>query len=206
MACAADRMKVVRMWETTEERKGAAGRGVSRLESVFLRHAARVYTLCQRLLVGEAEAEDATVQVFARFGREPSLWSSEARTTLARLRELAVDEALRRLRARRTEQVEGRAAERGSPPAAPAGPPPTENGGPVWSPAPLPAEAIDTLAGQLPDDLRAAFVLRDQEALSDRVVASHLRVGEPEARRLVHRARMELRRLGRERAKEGSEP
>lgn len=160
----------------------AAGRDLARLETAYRRHAAQVYTLCLRLLAGARAAEEATVEVFVRLGRELSgLWD-EART-LARLRHLAVDEALARL------GVRGRKA----PPPARAEPRRERMGGGL--PQPPDQAALDALAARLPDELRVAFVLHDGEGLDDHEIAAHLRVDEEEVRRLVRAARFELRRL-----------
>ena len=63
------------------------------------------------------------------------------------------------------------------------------------TPAPLDNATLDALAAQLPDQLRVAFVLHDREGLSDGAIAAHLRIEQREVRRLVHVARLELRRL-----------
>lgn len=190
----ADEVKATGKLEVVDKRGRAAGGEISRLEAAYRLHAARVYTLCLRLLADVRDAEDATVRVFARFGGEPArAWDESG--DLGRLRELGVDESLRRLRARRAESPGRRAAVRASPPAPQASTPPTTRGGPASSRAPLDAAALAALAARLPDDLRAAFLLHDYEGLSDVEVAARLRVDGPEARRLIHQARTELRRL-----------
>lgn len=186
--------KLLRMYERADRQLTAGGRGISLLEAVYERHVKSVYTLCLRLLAGAREAEDATAHAFVRFGLEATPRRDEAHAS-RRLRELATDEALRRLRGRRVERVVGRAAEKGSPPAPHAGPPPTTHGGPASPPAPLDSATLDALAARLPDDLRAAFVLHDREGLSALAVAGHLHVEEADARLLIRDARLALRRL-----------
>lgn len=191
----AEEVKANGMLEVADKRGRAAGSEISRLEAAYRLHAAGVYTLCLRLLADVREAGDATVRVFARFGGEPARAWDESRE-LARLRELGLDEALGRLRARRAGGVGRQAVERALPPFA--------HGRPATPRAPLDAAALDALAAQLPDDLRAAFVLRDVEGLSDGEIAARLRVSVPEARRLIHRARAKLRRLRLGAGEEGS--
>lgn len=165
--------------------------GDAQLESAYRRHVALVYTLCLRLLATVQAAEEATVQVFAQFSRELSSWWDEARI-LARLRQLAIYESIARLPthepAKATDTSFGKAQSRGG-------------GGGVGSvdsgtaPPTLDQPTLDALVARLPDQLRVAFVLRDREGLSDQTIATHLRVEEAEVRRLVGRARFELRRL-----------
>ena len=182
------------MLEVADKRGRAAGGELSRLEAAYRLHGARVYTLCLRLLADVRDAEDATVRAFARFGVEPARAWDESRE-LARLRELGMEEALRRLRARRVRGPGRRAADRALPPSVHAGLLPTAHGDAASFRAPIDAATLDALAARLPDDLRAAFVLRDIEGMSDGEVAARLRVDGAEARRLIHRARTELRRL-----------
>lgn len=182
----AEEVKATGVLEVADKRGRAEGGEISRLEAAYRLHGARVYTLCLRLLADVREAEDATVRVFARFGDEPARAWDETRE-LDRLRELGMDEALRRLRARRAGGVGRKAAERALPPSA--------HGGSASFRAPLDAAVLAALAARLPDNLRAAFVLHDYEGLGDAEVAARLRVDAPEARRLIHRARTELRRL-----------
>lgn len=155
------------------------GREERRLEAVYRRYAGHVYTLCLRLLSSVLAAEDATLRVFVRLSRELTDWWDEARTS-ARLRELAVEEALALLdvRGRRVEPATNTSVRSDS-----------------VSPAPLNKRTLDMLTMQLPDLLRVAFVLHDREGLSKREVAAHLQVDESAVRRMVREARMELRRL-----------
>jgi RNA polymerase sigma-70 factor (ECF subfamily) len=189
MASLAVEAKAARM----KERPGISeqgGAGIdAELESVYRRHVALVYTLCLRLLATVQAAEEATVQVFALLSRELSSWWDEARI-LARLRQLAIDEALSRLPTREpakaTDTAFATAPSRGGV---------SGSGSSDAARPPLDQPTLDALVARLPDQLRVAFVLRDREGLSDGTIASHLRVEEAEVRRLVGRARFELRRL-----------
>lgn len=53
----------------------------------------------------------------------------------------------------------------------------------------------DALVARLPAPQRIAFVMRERYGLSDRAIATRLRVDIDEVRRLIHEARRELRRL-----------
>lgn len=174
------------------------------LEVAYGLYSRRVYTLCLRLLASVRDAEEATVRVFARLKGELSRRWDEAHV-LSRLVELAVDEALRLLRARAPGSLGGQAAEGGNPPTANfEGQVDGRTVAASTTAVKFDLTKLDSLAARLPDELRVAFVLRDREGLSDLAVAAHLRVRETEARRLIHRARMELRRmLSLARAEEG---
>ena len=180
MASLLGNAKAVDMKEGTDIVGSERAVELSLLESLYRRYAAQVYTICLRLLSSVRAAEEATVAVFVRFGREATRRLGES-DTLVRLRELSIEEALTRLK------VRGRKAQ--SHDRVQTSPPRTDER------PPLDAAAIDTLASQLPDHLRVAFVLRDREGLSDRAIASHLRINEAEVRRLVALARQQVRRL-----------
>jgi DNA-directed RNA polymerase specialized sigma24 family protein len=164
---------------TEQERAG----DTARLELLYRRYVAEIYTICLRLLAAARAAEEATVAVFVRFSREAAARLEESQA-LARLRELSIDESLSRL------NVRGRKAE------TPAPTMPLALVARDSRPAsPLDRAALDRLVGSLPDHLRVAFVLRDREGLSEGAIAAHLRVDVTEVRRLVRSARLEVRRL-----------
>ena len=137
------------MGEEANGKGRAGGRGVSWLEAAYRRYAAHVYTLCLRLVASASAAEDTTVQVFVRLSHELTGRWDETRT-LARLRELAVEEALALLRAgvRKDEPPDIATVAR------------AKEGGEVL---PLNPDTLEALAARLPDELRVAFVLHDQE-------------------------------------------
>jgi RNA polymerase sigma-70 factor (ECF subfamily) len=195
MASLIKEIKVVRMSDEANNQEREGSRKVVLLEVAYGLYAAHVYTLSLRLLASVRDAEEATVQVFVRLGRELARRWDEAHI-LGRLRELTIDEALRRLRGRPSKRLNGGAEDAGSPPASSIGRPTTERSGRAISEkTQLDSATLDRLAAKLPVELRVAFVLRDREGLDDRAVATHLQIKEAEARRLIHRARLELRRL-----------
>lgn len=162
-------------------------RGVARLEAAYRRYAAYVYALCLRLLVDARAAEDATVAVFVRLGRVLTGSLDESRM-LERMRQFSIEEAVTRLRLRDHMLADKTPALRVTPPArarAPASPVP---------PA-LDQNLLGALVAQLSDLLRVVFVLSDQEGLSETAIAADLQITEADVRRLVHSARLELRRL-----------
>ena len=85
--------KVVNMKEEADKAMRVKASDGSRLESLYLRYAGAVYTLCLRLLASVRAAEEATVAVFVRFNREMKSWLEESQI-FARLRELAIEESL----------------------------------------------------------------------------------------------------------------
>jgi hypothetical protein len=72
---------------------------LQQLEAVYQRHGNRIYTLLRRLLADEKAAESATASVFVRFSGELTSQADEAQAFL-RLRELAVETAVRRTKGR----------------------------------------------------------------------------------------------------------
>ena len=165
------------------------------LEVAYKLYVKRVYTISLRLLANVREAEEVTVQVFAAFSRElPRKWD-ESRVS-ARLRELAIDEALRCLWGCIRERLEGQAAVGNCAPArsidADLKPKKVK---PTVALPPLDLAMLEALTNKLPDNLRVAFVLRDLEGLDNQTVARHLRVDELTVRKLINDARLALRRL-----------
>ncbi len=175
--------KASEMKENTSIEKDRRSSDMAQLESLYRRYVARVYTLCLRLLATVQTAEEATAQVFIRLSRELANWWDETHT-LARLRELAIDESLSRVW-RGKSQKRAPTVTTSQTPAHP---------GSV-SPPPLNQAALDALSAKLPNDLRVAFVLRDREGLSNGAIAAHLKISEEEVRRLISVARLDLRRL-----------
>ena len=187
MASRMDDVKVLTMAEEENQQRRTDSRELLRLESIFGRYVGHIYSLTLRLPADVRAAEQATVEVFVRFSREMARRWSELQI-LSRLRELAVDAPLTRLERRgsglsQMADVSAAAARPALPRAD------------VNSAAPLDRSTLDSLTARLPDRLRVAFVLRDREGLSDGAIATHLRVSEAEVRRLIHGARLELRRL-----------
>ena len=179
----------------TNNRTRSDSRRTVLFEVAYKLYVKQVYTLSLRLLANVRDAEEVTVQVFAAFSRElPRKWD-ESRVS-ARLRELAIDEALRCLWGCIRERLEGRAIVGNCAPAISIDADlKAENGSAPVAPRPLDLATLEALTNRLPDDLRVAFVLRDMEGLDDQKVARHLRLDEPAVRKLTNNARLALRRL-----------
>lgn len=186
----------------TYNRERADSRRTVLLEVAYKLYAKQVYALSLRLLASVREAEEVTVRVFAAFSRElPRKWDESK--VLARLRELAIDEALRCLWGCIRERLEGQAAVENSPPAMSIDADLKEgSGSAVIAARPLNLATLEALTSKLPDDLRAAFVLRDIEGLDNQAAARHLRTDEAMMRKLTNNARLALRRLWLSRIKE----
>lgn len=65
------------------------------------------------------------------------------------------------------------------------------------TPVVLEPSMLAILIAQLPDNLRIAYVLHDVKHISYTIIANMLWINEVEARRFVHNARLQLRRLWR---------
>lgn len=194
MASLIEEMKVFGMSERANSHDRAANRRSVLLEVAYKLFAKQVYALSLRLLANVRDAEDVTVDVFAKFNRElPRRWD-ESRV-LDRLRELAIAEALRRLRECPSERINTQVADRRWSPANISEKRGADGDGNATVRSPLVSENLAVLTNKLPDDLRLAFVLHDIEGLSNQAVARHLRSDEADVRKLVRNARLALRRL-----------
>jgi DNA-directed RNA polymerase specialized sigma24 family protein len=183
MSSLTSELKVAKMREKAGISERERASDLSALELLYRRYAGHVYTICLRLLAGVRVAEEATVTVFVRFGREAARLLEDS-TALSRLRELAIEEALSRLNLR------GRKAQMQ--------PASSESLQSFDVGKKLDRATLDSLTARLPDHMRVAFVLHDREGLSHGAIAAHLRTDEAEVRRLVQVSRMEVRRLWRE--------
>lgn len=166
---------------------GAAAEVTSRsaegttLAEVWHGHSRHVHTLCLRLLADSSAAEAVTVDVFVRLGREfPQ--ASQREALVGRLVDMAIARSLARLRQSGRFQAAG--VELGAS---------AEETDTVYSlsdPA-----AVEKLLFRLPTLLRVVYVLCDAEGMGTGRVAAHLGVAEAEVRRVLHEARLMLRRL-----------
>ena len=77
---------------------------LQQLEAIYQQYGKRIYSLLLRLLVDEKAAESAMTDVFVRFSDELANPPDETQTLL-RLRELAIETALRRLNGNRLTTV-----------------------------------------------------------------------------------------------------
>lgn len=195
MASLTEEMKVFGMSRRANNRERADSRRSVLLEVAYKLFVKQVYALSLRLLVSERDAQEVTVDVFVKFNRElPRRW--EESRVLERLRELAIDEALRRLSARRRDRLDWQAATKSSSPVMSMKACQKEESSSVPVPRPpLDSATIDRLIETLPDELRVVFVLHDVEGFNNQTLAKLLQLDEAGARRLIARARVVLRRL-----------
>jgi RNA polymerase sigma-70 factor, ECF subfamily len=169
----------------------ARGGDQTAFSELVMMHADRVYAALRRFGLGPDDAGDVAQEVFLRAWR--GLDRFEGRASLSTwLYRIAFNEAQRRL------------ARRALPRAEPA----PEGEDPVASLADAPEAGPDAraLAGEferkldgalaeLPDEWRAAVVLRDIEGLSTHDAAEVAGVGEAAFKSRLHRGRMQLRAL-----------
>jgi RNA polymerase sigma-70 factor (ECF subfamily) len=169
----------------------ARGGDQTAFSELVMMHADRVYAALRRFGLGPDDAGDVAQEVFLRAWR--GLDRFEGRASLSTwLYRIAFNEAQRRL------------ARRALPRAEPA----PEGEDPVASLADAPEAGPDAraLAGEferkldgalaeLPDEWRAAVVLRDIEGLSTHDAAEAAGVGEAAFKSRLHRGRMQLRAL-----------
>lgn len=195
MASLTEEMKVFGMSRRANNRERAYSRRSVLLEVAYKLFAKQVYALALRLVVSERDAEKITVDVFVKFNRElPRRWD-ESRV-LERLRELAIDEALRRLSAGRRERLDWQAATKSSSPVMSMKACEKEESSSALVPRPpLDSATIDRLIETLPDELRVAFVLHDVEGFNNQTLAKLLQLDEAGTRRLIAHARVVLRQL-----------
>jgi RNA polymerase sigma-70 factor, ECF subfamily len=149
------------------------------LEMLWQRHARQVYTLALRLLADVNEAEAVTAKVFHHtYQRIPNQPNDERNFLLM----LTIDCSLRWLREQQRLL------------------PPDKNANPTLA---ISSEATRQLSYpvdlemhllQLPDYWRVVFVLHDVMGLGHEEIAVALRTEEAYVRRVVHRARLALRR------------
>ena len=167
-------------YRDVEEARRAAGGDVQAFEGLYRRHAPRVHSLAWRML-GEAEADEATQDVFVRAWRKLGTFRGEAAfgTWLHRL---AINTVLARRKdvaRRRTHQADW-----------PEGP----ELEPARPSAPEVSMDFETALSRLPDGAREVLVLHDVEGYRHREIASQLGITSGTSKSQLHRARMMMRR------------
>ncbi len=151
-------------------------------ETVYRRHARRVYNLASRMAGSTADGEDLVQDIFLQAYRKIGDFKGEAAlgTWLYRL---AVNHCLDFLRSRRARDAKATD--------------PIEDVGPIAPVArretPIDRIDLERAIAQLPDGYRAAFVLHDVEGFDHREVAALLGIAEGTSKSQVFKARMKLR-------------
>jgi RNA polymerase sigma-70 factor, ECF subfamily len=159
--------------------KAAAAGDAAAFERLYRRHAARIHTLCRRMLSPE-EADDATQEVFIRAWEKLALFRGEAAFSTW-LHRLAINLVLaRRAREARQRYRFGADAEEVAPPLA-------------RRERPDLRMDMDAAIGTLPRGAREIFVLHDVEGYTHEEIAGLLNVSAGTSKSQLHRARMTLR-------------
>ncbi len=181
-------------WEPTDyelARKSASG-DVGAFEKLYHRHFRRVYALCLRMLGNPAEAEDLTQDTFTHlFNKIGSFRGESAFTTW--LHRMTVNQVLMYFR-RRKSRPEFTTEEGETPAQIVQG---TEN------PNAMPIVdkiVLEDAISKLPPGYRSVFVLHDIEGHEHGEIAEMLGISEGTSKSQLHKARLKLRNLIRERA------
>lgn len=175
--------------------QAAAGGDVDALETLYVRHHRRVYTLCLRMTRNVHEAEDLTQEVFIQLHRRSGAFRGESAFTTW-LHRLTVNQVLMHFRkkSRRSELLtdEGEA--------------PVQVAAGTESPDRMPVVdriALEEAVSQLPPGYRAVFLLHDVEGYEHKEVARLLGCSAGTSKSQLHKARMRLRRLLKRRTAHG---
>ena len=174
-------------WTDYELAQAAAGGDVGALETLYVRHHRRVYTLCLRMTRNVHEAEDLTQEVFIQLHRRSGAFRGES-AFITWLHRLTVNQVLMHFRkkSRRSELLtdEGEA--------------PVQVAAGTESPDRMPVVdriALEEAVSQLPPGYRAVFLLHDVEGYEHEEVARLLGCSVGTSKSQLHKARMRLRRL-----------
>jgi RNA polymerase sigma-70 factor (ECF subfamily) len=167
-------------YRDVQEARRAAGGDMQAFESLYRRHAPRVHSLARRM-IGEAEADETTQDVFVRAWRKLGTFRGEAAfgTWLHRLAINTVLGRRKQLAIRRTRHADWPG---GSEPGSASG------GGPEVR------MDFETALERLPDGAREVFVLHDVEGYRHREIAVQLGITSGTSKSQLHRARMMMRR------------
>jgi RNA polymerase sigma-70 factor (ECF subfamily) len=160
---------------------------VQAFETVYRRHAGRLYTLAVRMAGSAQEAEDLLQEVFLNAYRKMGSYRGEASlgTWLYRL---SINHCLDHRRSRRVRQA--RITDSLD---ADGAPEPAAQRGTMLSA--VSRMDLERAIGQLPDGCRAAFLLHDVEGFEHQEVAVILGIATGTSKSQVHKARLRLRHL-----------
>ncbi len=156
-------------------------------EEIFQLHHRRVYSLCLRILGNSTEAEDLTQDVFVLVFRKLSSFRGESAFTTW-LHRLTVNQVLMHFRKKHVKKEQ--LTEDGEMPLG------TMFGGNRLNRSPvLDRLALDEAIVQLPHGYRTVFILHDVEGLEHSEIASLLGCSIGTSKSQLHRARMRMRFL-----------
>jgi RNA polymerase sigma-70 factor, ECF subfamily len=173
-------------------RRARAGDQEAFAELVML-HGDRVYGALRRFGLDPSDADEVAQEVFLRAWRGLARFQERAQFSTWLYR-IAFNEAQRRLSRRTLPRVQP-TPESDPPDPVAALPEPAESGPEARALAGELERRLDAALDELPDEWRAAVVLRDIEGLSTHDAAEVAGVGEPAFKSRLHRGRMQLRAL-----------
>jgi RNA polymerase sigma-70 factor (ECF subfamily) len=174
--------------QTNMVRRNATNSGrVQPFEEIFQLHHRRVYSLCLRMLGNSTEAEDLTQDVFVLVFRKLSSFLGESAFTTW-LHRLTVNQVLMHFRKNHAEKEQ--LTEDGEMPLETMFDRNRVNRSPV-----LDRLALDEAIVQLPHGYRTVLVLHDVEGLEHNEIASLLGCSIGTSKSQLHRARMRMRLL-----------
>lgn len=168
-------------------------------ERIYRMHGRRVYALCLRMLGNTADAEDLTQEAFLQLFRKIATFRGESAFTTW-LHRLSVNVVLMRLRKKSLPQTSLEEVTE----------PDEETGGPrkeIGGPDPLLAGSIDRVNLEraievLPPGYKQVFVLHDIQGYEHNEIADLMGCSIGNSKSQLHKARMRLRSLLQEAARE----
>jgi RNA polymerase sigma-70 factor (ECF subfamily) len=170
--------------------KAAAG-DMQAFEQLYLLHQRRVYSICLRMTQNPSEAEDLAQEVFVQLFKKVGSFRGDAQFTTW-LHRLTVNQVLMHFRKKsaRREQT----TDDGEMPAQAA----TGTERPEAMPV-VDRIALEKAIAQLPPGYRAVFVLHDVEGYEHEEIARILGTATGTSKSQLHKARMKMRKLLRQR-------
>jgi RNA polymerase sigma-70 factor (ECF subfamily) len=170
-----------------------AGDAMSGFDELYRKHYRRVYSICLRMTGNVAEAEDLTQEVFIQLHRKLGSFRGEAAFTTW-LHRLTVNQVLMHFRKRSVKSElttdDGEVPDSVDP----------ETINPEAMPI-VDRIALETAIAKLPPGYRTVFVLHDVEGYEHEEIARLLGCSSGTSKSQLHKARLKLRRLLRQRAK-----
>ncbi|MER3428723.1 MAG: RNA polymerase subunit sigma-24 [Pyrinomonas sp.] len=176
-------------------RRAAAGDAAA-FEEIYRRHFRRVYALCLRMLGNPAEAEDLTQEVFLNLYNKIGTFRGESAFSTW-LHRMTVNQVLMHLR-RKSTRSEQTTEEGETPVQIVQG---TED--PSRMPI-IDRIALEKAIAQLPPGYRTVFVLHDIEGYDHDEIARMMGTSSGTSKSQLHKARLKLRNLIRQQAREAA--
>jgi RNA polymerase sigma-70 factor, ECF subfamily len=172
-------------------------------ERIYRLHNRRVYALCLRMVGNTAEAEDLTQDAFLQLFRKIGTFRGESAFSTW-LHRLAVNVVLMRLRKKTLSET---SLDEVTDPDEDAGGPRKDIGGPdLRLSGSVDRVNLERAVGQLPPGYRSVFVLHDVQGYEHNEIAAIMNCSIGNSKSQLHKARMRLRELlhefARDRARE----